>query len=734
MIKRALLPFLIILFAIGVTVHAEQNQPDKLWFVDEPLPANYISIDESHNCDNLFTIPESSEMGDTRAEIDLTLEGTALWNQMCHVTIDSIYAYCVMNYGIIILDISNPVTPVYISRCYVPGAFDITIDGDFAYVACGHDAIGPNYTGMHILDISDPHNPTPISFYDTYYRLRSVAIADKYAYLAIEVDGLQIVDISDPLSPELTGACATNYHPMHIKVKDNFAYIADYLYLTIVNIADASSPFITDTIMSTEMNIASRLDVAGDYAYMAQDYQGMTVYNVSDPYNIVYAGRYDAHGSVIDIKVSGSAAYITLRDTTMMVIDVSTPSSPSLLGWHDSNMPYPTRPGIDVSGDYAFIADSSLLRIIDVSNPSEPEFISYYNVYGPPLDVEVSGDYAYVANRSGVKILDISGPGDPVEIGYHWTPDKCLDLAIQDTMICAADAFNGFHFINVADPANPVEFLHYDTPKFVYCTTFDDNYFYVGDGDSMIVYDITDITAPVQIASMYMPGTTREIEVSGQFAYVADYEDGVHIFDVSDPDECARVTDFFEAGYPLSLEVAGNYLYVVVSIVLYISDLQIFDISDPYNPELLSVMHFDTTPYAIKVVGDYAFIAGMWAGVYVVNISNPLNPVLAGSFETPGIAWDVAVTDNHIYLADNFGLASLTYEPGTIFCGDASGNGDINVGDAVFLINYIFKGGPAPQPVCIGDANGNGDVNVGDAVFLIAYIFSGGPPPLECCQ
>jgi hypothetical protein len=62
----------------------------------------------------------------------------------------------------------------------------------------------------------------------------------------------------------------------------------------------------------------------------------------------------------------------------------------------------------------------------------------------------------------------------------------------------------------------------------------------------------------------------------------------------------------------------------------------------------------------------------------------------------------------------------------TYVCGDANGDGQINVGDAVY-----FKGGPAPDPLEAGDANCDGTVNVGDAVYLIAYVFKGGPEP--CC-
>lgn len=66
-------------------------------------------------------------------------------------------------------------------------------------------------------------------------------------------------------------------------------------------------------------------------------------------------------------------------------------------------------------------------------------------------------------------------------------------------------------------------------------------------------------------------------------------------------------------------------------------------------------------------------------------------------------------------------------------CGDANGDDKVNVGDAVFLINYVFKGGPGPEPVCRGNSNGDAKLNVGDAVYLINFVFKGGPAPIEPC-
>jgi nitrous oxidase accessory protein len=66
-------------------------------------------------------------------------------------------------------------------------------------------------------------------------------------------------------------------------------------------------------------------------------------------------------------------------------------------------------------------------------------------------------------------------------------------------------------------------------------------------------------------------------------------------------------------------------------------------------------------------------------------------------------------------------------------CGDSNGDGDVNVGDAVYDINYVFNGGPPPVRLCAGDANGDGGTNVGDTVYLIAYVFNGGPEPVDSC-
>ena len=61
--------------------------------------------------------------------------------------------------------------------------------------------------------------------------------------------------------------------------------------------------------------------------------------------------------------------------------------------------------------------------------------------------------------------------------------------------------------------------------------------------------------------------------------------------------------------------------------------------------------------------------------------------------------------------------------------GDANGDGKVTVSDVVFLVNYLFKGGPTPLPYHSGDANCDTKVTISDVVYLVNYLFKGGPPP-----
>jgi hypothetical protein len=61
--------------------------------------------------------------------------------------------------------------------------------------------------------------------------------------------------------------------------------------------------------------------------------------------------------------------------------------------------------------------------------------------------------------------------------------------------------------------------------------------------------------------------------------------------------------------------------------------------------------------------------------------------------------------------------------------GDANGDEIIDLADAIFLLNYLYRAGDAPSPLEAGDANCNGLVDLEDAIYLLNYLYKGGDPP-----
>ncbi len=66
-------------------------------------------------------------------------------------------------------------------------------------------------------------------------------------------------------------------------------------------------------------------------------------------------------------------------------------------------------------------------------------------------------------------------------------------------------------------------------------------------------------------------------------------------------------------------------------------------------------------------------------------------------------------------------------------CGDADGSGAVDIDDVVYLIGFIFNGGPAPDPYESGDVDCSGAIDIDDIVYLISYIFASGPVPCDGC-
>jgi len=114
--------------------------------------------------------------------------------------------------------------------------------------------------------------------------------------------------------------------------------------------------------------------------------------------------------------------------------------------------------------------------------------------------------------------------------------------------------------------------------------------------------------------------------------------------------------------------------------------------------------NLDDIPYALAVDGI--------GNVYVTGVS-------IGS----GTSYDYATIKYN-----KFGCAAKA--------GDANSDYKVNLSDIIFKVNYVFKGGAKPDPLCSGDDNADNIVNLPDIIYSVNFVFKGGPAPLkslECC-
>ena len=78
----------------------------------------------------------------------------------------------------------------------------------------------------------------------------------------------------------------------------------------------------------------------------------------------------------------------------------------------------------------------------------------------------------------------------------------------------------------------------------------------------------------------------------------------------------------------------------------------------------------------------------------------------------------------------NFELQAGFVYSAVVKCGDANADGTIGLGDVVYLISYLYKNGPPPDPYQAGETNCLEEINIGDVVYLIGFLYKGGPAPI----
>jgi hypothetical protein len=147
----------------------------------------------------------------------------------------------------------------------------------------------------------------------------------------------------------------------------------------------------------------------------------------------------------------------------------------------------------------------------------------------------------------------------------------------------------------------------------------------------------------------------------------------------------------------------------------YLHDALTVDFMAPAQWLLIAPTQGTVAPGESDILTASIFTEGIEEGEYAAMINVASND--PDEFENP---WSIPVS-----------LTVTTEQP--FICGDADGSETVDIDDVVYIIQYIFNSGPAPDPLEKADVDCSGDVDIDDAVYLLQFIFSGGPAPCEAC-
>ncbi|MBU1318473.1 MAG: S8 family serine peptidase [candidate division Zixibacteria bacterium] len=352
----------------------------------------------------------------------------------------------------------------------------------------------------------------------------------------------------------------------------------------------------------------------------------------------------------------------------------------SFSGWKGMDDP---RVGYDVlfnaggPDDYGYVW-------IDSDEPGGPVF--------DWIDISVSG-------TSVTGLTDDSYAG-PFSIGFAF--DYYGETYTE--FYISSNGFIGFGPPDNYESLNNEPMPHWDVPNNIIALLWDDLNLQDADNPGAeILYQSTGSQLIVQYVNVPEYGAETGDAFNGEVILKSDGSVRLQYLDFGtgfDKDNCTVGMERVDGLDGLEIVFSGSYLHDALCVVVTTQDVSWLTI-EPQSG-IVPVGSTDTLTATFNSTG-------MAAGSYGAILS-----ILSNDPDPSDNPW--------------MSLATLTVQRDYIV-GDADGDSNLDVDDAIYLVQFIFASGGPPNPMDSGDADCNGAVDIDDVVFLISYIFSGGPSP-----
>lgn len=313
--------------------------------------------------------------------------------------------------GVQILDVSSPANPALISQIHPESLmYDFAISGNLACVSA-------NSYDLEFYDLTDMQNPVWLGHVNLgpLFEAEKVVISGDLAYVAgwreydfdVFKSCLWLVDIADPANPVLLGDFESPWGiwaNKSIFVVGNTAYFDHSSGLHIIDASDPQNP-----ILSAYYGLGFQnhdVWVSNNVAYISywasSDYaqgSGLWLIDVSNPQAPFLLGECTTPGLAAGVTVLGNVAYIADNFAGVQIVDVSYPSNPRIVG----NLPTRYNGNVDLVRIFdgcLYAADSNWneIQIYDLANPLRPQLIKRYDWSLSACELQVIGNTLYACN------------------------------------------------------------------------------------------------------------------------------------------------------------------------------------------------------------------------------------------------------------------------------------------------------------------------------------------------
>ncbi|NOY77828.1 MAG: hypothetical protein GXO76_08160, partial [Calditrichaeota bacterium] len=365
--------------------------------------------------------------------------------------------------------------------------------------------------------------------------------------------------------------------------------------------------------------------------------------------------------NVLALKAGGDYLYVVLEKSGgFYVLDIHDPAAIDTLGKCELGSGY--QAGVTVSGSHAYVATPDYgLYILDISTPTAPSVQKRVSDIQREF-ITIDNNAAYLISRLGAgakfSIYDLSDPLNPVRKSDMNVKHAYSVVATNGTAYISCknrwgNDQHGLRIFDVSDAANPVEKGYLPTGTGVFSTVIHQNTAYLGMQDSLLVVDVTDATAPKRVG-FYAFQNAHGAEIAS-----LSYKDGKLYTAVHENNAPVMVFDVSSPAHPSVWTVSGKAPDVAMSIQphgeqIYIASLKSLMV---YNRNGLAMPVFRTEYFDYPDLTYLAFsgntllgILGDGSGIVCIDASDPDQLTKQGEYRVNSWVGHFTVDAKRAYL------------------------------------------------------------------------------------